>query len=557
MIKFLFKTIKKLNLFFEIIDYFLIGQPWNFPDFLFRKTKNDDTIVAMLNRTKPLALIVLDGWGYRASKADNAIAAAKMPNWEQWQKRYPHTLLHSSGLSVGLPEGQMGNSEVGHMHLGAGRVIYQDLTRIDQAISAGEFARNPILTKHFTQVIQRDGALHLLGLLSPGGVHSHERHLYAILALAKQYKVQKIYVHAFLDGRDTPPRSAATSLQRLETQLQRLGRGEIASICGRYYAMDRDQRWERTHEAYNLIVLAKASEQAPDPFTALEKAYEKGLSDEFVPATLIKQPPGITDKDLVIFTNFRADRARQLSHALLDPVFTHFPRPYKVANENFISLTQYASNLPCAVAFPPENLSNSLGEYLSKHQLSQLRIAETEKYAHVTFFFNGGRENVFPLEERMLIPSPLVATYDQQPTMSAGKITEELVSAILARRYDVIIGNYANADMLGHTGNFHATVTALEFLDECLGQVANALAKVGGEMLITADHGNAEKMFDPITNQPHTAHTKDPVPFIYLGRAAEITHENGSLIDVAPTMLYLLNLPIPAEMTGKSLLKLC
>lgn len=498
--------------------------------------------------TRPLALIILDGWGYREDSQNNAIAHAKKPFWDQLWAKYPHTLISGCGKCVGLPHGQMGNSEVGHLNMGAGRVVYQDLTRIDESLKDKSFFKNDILNQTIHNTIANDKALHVFGLLSAGGVHSSETHIHALLDLLAEKDVKKVYFHAFLDGRDTPPQSAKPSLQKLE--------GKITSIIGRYYAMDRDQRYERTQKAYDLITTGHAAFYADDALQALNMAYARGETDEFVQATLIgKNYPGVVDGDAIIFMNFRADRARQITRAFIDPDFHGFAREYW-PKTHFITLTEYDETFKVPVLFPKQSLQNILGEYLSEKGLQQLRIAETEKYAHVTFFFNGGIEKPFPLEERILIPSPKVATYDLKPEMSAREVTERLVAEIQQEKFDVIICNFANPDMLGHTGNFDATVNAIEVIDECLAKIIPALLAVSGEALITADHGNAEIMFDHQTQQAHTAHTHELVPLLYIGRKATFIKSNGVLSDIAPTMLTLLNLPIPPEMTGKSLLEL-
>lgn len=507
---------------------------------------------------KPIALIILDGWGERKAQSANAIAMAKTPIWDSLLQTYPHTTLSACGLDVGLPEGQMGNSEVGHLTMGAGRVVYQDLTRISKSIETGAFKQIPLLIKTFQTARDHNQTVHLLGLLSPGGIHSHEAHLYAMIQLAVEIGVKKIVIHAFLDGRDMPPRSAKASIQALEDLISKtLSQGEginirIGSISGRFYAMDRDKRWDRTQAVYTLLTEGKG-ERAASAFEALEASYARGEFDEFVRPTLIDPDALIKDNDVVIFMNFRADRARQLSYALTDPLFSGFKRIVFPKLSAFLTLTQYASDLAVEVIFPPDSLLNMLGEYLQNHHYKQLRIAETEKYAHVTYFFNGGRESSFQNEDRILIPSPKVAHYDECPEMSADFITKQLVSLIQEQRYDVIVCNYANADMVGHTGNVKATVQAIETLDRCLGAVIAALKKVGGEALITADHGNAEIMFDEKTQQPHTAHTLERVPFVYVGRPFFITHENGNLSDIAPTLLTLMGLTPPPEMTGTPL----
>ncbi len=512
-----------------------------------------------MDRPKPFVLLILDGFGYREEKEYNAIALAHTPNWDRLWHDYPHTLLHSSGRFVGLPGGQMGNSEVGHLHIGAGRLLPQDLVRVDMAIEDGSFFENPALVGAVEAAKANGKALHILGLLSPGGIHSHQRHIVAMIELAARRGLRQIYLHAFLDGRDTPPKSAAASICQAHSKFDQLGFGRIASIQGRFYAMDRDKRWERTKAAYDLLVHGEAEFRYEDPFTALIAAYDRGETDEFVKPTLVvpsgEQPAVIEDGDAVVFMNFRADRARQLTHALTDGTFDGFERRRVPQISKFVTLTRYEEGLRVEVAFPPIEIKNGLGEVLSKHGLTQLRLAETEKYAHVTFFLIGGREEPFPGEERVLIPSPKVRTYDQKPEMSAFEVTEVLVDAIRGRRYDVIICNYANGDMVGHTGILEAAIKAMEAVDRFLGRVMAALDEVGGQMLLTADHGNAEQMFDPKTGQPHTAHTVNPVPLVYYrGEAGTLDAEGGSLADVAPTMLDILGLEIPSEMTGRSLL---
>lgn len=510
---------------------------------------------------RPLLLLILDGFGYREEKKANAIASANAPTWQKLWQTCPNTLLKGSGQSVGLPEGQMGNSEVGHLTMGAGRVIYQDLTRISNSIADGSFFRNSVFLQALKKAKENKSVVHVLGLLSPGGVHSHEDHIHALLQFTKQEEIPEVVVHAFLDGRDTPPRSAKQSLQKTEELCKQLGNARIGSIMGRYYAMDRDKRYERTEKAYRLLTESIADFQADNAVLGLESAYARGENDEFVQPTLItnRSDKGsmIKNGDMVIFMNFRADRARQLFSALWDPKFNAFERNIFPQIAEFVTLTEYTKNLPAKIPFPSMVLENLLGEYLEKHNFRQLRIAETEKYAHITYFFNGGRDEPYRSEERILIPSPKIATYDLHPAMSSVEVTDKLTDAILHGHYDVIVCNYANADMVGHSGNFEATVAAIEALDECLSRIIEALKKVGGEAIITADHGNAEYMFDDSTGQPHTAHTVSPVPFVYFGRKAKITKPSGgALSDISPTMLTLLDLPIPKEMTGTSLLQL-
>ena len=505
---------------------------------------------------KPLVLVILDGFGHSDCPDHNAIYSANTPIYDQLRTQYPSGLISGSGMDVGLPDGQMGNSEVGHMNLGAGRVVYQDFTRITKAIKDGDFFTNPTLTKAVDQAVERDKAVHILGLLSEGGVHSHQDHIIAMIELAAQRGAEKIYLHAFLDGRDTPPRSAQSSLEAVESACSTLGKGRIASLIGRYYAMDRDNRWDRVEQAWQLLVDGKGIHQADNATAALAASYTRDESDEFVKATSIGEPVRMEDGDSVIFMNFRADRARELSHAFLDDDFAGFNRQRLPQLSEFVMLTQYAADLAAPSAFAPTALVNVLGEYLADQGKTQLRIAETEKYAHVTFFFSGGREQPFPGEERILIPSPNVATYDLQPEMSAPEVTDRIVEAIEQQRYDVIVVNYANGDMVGHTGIFAAAVAAVECLDNCLERIVTALDKVGGEALITADHGNVEQMADESTGQAHTAHTCEPVPFIYVGKRPASIRANGVLADVAPTILTLMNLPVPSEMTGRSIVEL-
>ncbi len=508
----------------------------------------------MTSTPKPLVLIILDGFGHSESPEYNAIYSANTPVYDRLRATQPHGLISGSGMDVGLPDGQMGNSEVGHMNLGAGRVVYQDFTRVTKAIRDGEFFQNPVLTGAVDKAVGAGKAVHILGLLSDGGVHSHQDHLIAMAELAAQRGAEKIYLHAFLDGRDTPPRSAQSSLELLDGTFARLGKGRIASIIGRYFAMDRDNRWDRVSAAYNLIVDSTADYTADSAVAGLQAAYARDESDEFVKATRIGEAVTVEDGDAVIFMNFRADRARELSRVFVEPDFNEFPRARLPKVAAYIGLTQYSAKIAAPAAFAPASLDNVLGEYLAKHGKTQLRIAETEKYAHVTFFFSGGREEPFEGEERILIPSPKVATYDLQPEMNAPEVTDRIVEAIEQQRFDVIVVNYANGDMVGHTGVFSAAVKAVEALDTCVGRIVEALDKVGGEALITADHGNVEQMEDVCTGQAHTAHTTEPVPFIYVGKRAVKVREGGVLADVAPTMLKLLGLEVPAEMTGTSIL---
>jgi 2,3-bisphosphoglycerate-independent phosphoglycerate mutase len=505
-----------------------------------------------MQRRTPLLLLILDGWGVREPAADNAISVADTPNWDRLWERYPHALLATSGEAVGLPAGQMGNSEVGHMNIGAGRVVYQELTRISRAIETGEFEDNEALTGAVDAA--GEGTVHVMGLLSDGGVHSHERHFFAAIRLAARRGHGTVAVHAFLDGRDTPPRSAQASLERLERIVEEFDNVRVASLAGRYWAMDRDRRWDRIERAWRAIARAEAEYTADDALSALQQAYSRDETDEFVAPTVIGDGCPLSDGDAVVFVNFRADRARQLTRVMVDPDFDEFdaatPELAAVA-----TMTRYEDDLDTRVAFPPARMERLLGGELSTAGLRQLRIAETEKYAHVTYFFNGGREEVFDGEDRKLIPSPKVATYDLQPEMSAPDLADELARAIGSGTWPVIVCNVANPDMVGHSGDFDAAVKAVEAVDALLGRVAEAVSAAGGEMLVTADHGNCEQMTDPETEQPHTAHTLNPVPLVFVGRPATLEAE-GSLRDIAPTMLELLGLPIPDEMSGRPLVRI-
>ncbi|NMM65265.1 2,3-bisphosphoglycerate-independent phosphoglycerate mutase [Clostridium sp. P21] len=504
---------------------------------------------------KPVMLMILDGFGLTDREDGNAVKAAHKPNFDKLYNNYPHTQLGASGLSVGLPEGQMGNSEVGHLNIGAGRVIYQALTRITKSINDGDFFENKALNKAVDNAIKNNATLHIMGLLSPGGVHSHIEHLKGILKLAKAKSVKKVYVHAFLDGRDVPPASAKEYIEDIENYMKEIGIGKIATVSGRYYAMDRDKRWERIQLAYNALVLGKG-EEASTAMQAVESSYNDNKTDEFVLPTVIEKSPeaSIKDKDSVIFFNFRPDRAREITRAINDKVFDGFSR--EALDLTFVTMTQYDVTLEGVdVAFENESYSNTLGEYVSKLGKRQLRIAETEKYAHVTFFFNGGVEEPNKGEDRALIPSPKVATYDLQPEMSAYKVTDELLKRIDEDKYDMIILNFANPDMVGHTGIFEAAKKAVETVDECLGKVVDKVLEKSGTVFITADHGNAEQMIDYSTGKPMTAHTTDPVPFLYVASNAKPMKDNGILADIAPTMLQVMGLDVPKEMTGKSLIK--
>ncbi|GEA62197.1 2,3-bisphosphoglycerate-independent phosphoglycerate mutase [Vibrio comitans] len=511
-----------------------------------------------MSAKKPMALVILDGYGYREDKQDNAIANAKTPILDGLIANQPNTLISASGMDVGLPDGQMGNSEVGHTNIGAGRVVYQDLTRITKSIADKEFQQNETLANAMDKAIKSGNAVHIMGLMSPGGVHSHEDHIYAAVEMAAERGAEKIYLHCFLDGRDTPPRSAEGSLQRFQELFAKLGKGRVASLVGRYYAMDRDNNWDRVQEAYELLTEAKSEFTFDNAVAGLEAAYARDENDEFVKPTEIKtdseESAAIVDGDAVIFMNYRADRAREITRSFV-PDFDGFARNV-FPSVDFVMLTQYAADIPLLCAFPPASLENTYGEWLSKEGKTQLRISETEKYAHVTFFFNGGKESEFDGEERQLVASPKVATYDLQPEMSAPELTDKLVAAIKSGKYDAIVCNYPNCDMVGHTGVYDAAVKASEALDECLGRVVDAINEVDGQMLITADHGNAEMMVNPETGGIHTAHTNLPVPLIYVGGKDLEFKENGKLSDLAPTMLELSDMEIPAEMSGQVLVNL-
>ena len=504
-------------------------------------------------------LLILDGWGYREQTASNAIHAAHSPVWDSLWQNHARTLIDTSGKSVGLPAGQMGNSEVGHMNLGAGRVVYQSLTRIDRDIEDGGFFSNPALCAAVDKAVSATAAVHIVGLLSPGGIHSHEDHIMAAIQLARRRGAEHIYLHAILDGRDMPPRSALASLSRVETALKDTGKGRIASLCGRFYAMDRDQRWDRVQKAYDLYTSGEADFIADDASSGLQAAYARNEDDEFVQATLLRKqhedPVKVSDGDVVLFMNFRADRARQLTRCFVDAGFDGFQRRVLPMLGEFVTLTEYAADINATCAYPPQTLDNVLGEILAANGRTQLRIAETEKYAHVTFFFNGGREEPFALEDRTLIPSPKVKTYDMQPEMAAFEVTDALEEAIVSGKYDAIICNYANGDMVGHTGNFEAAVKAVEVLDQCLGRIVQTIESTGGHLLITADHGNVEQMQDAETGQPLTSHTNGPVPLVYVGDDQRRIVSRGSLCDIAPTLLSLIGLPVPAQMTGRVLLE--
>ncbi|WP_252177025.1 2,3-bisphosphoglycerate-independent phosphoglycerate mutase [Endozoicomonas sp. 4G] len=507
----------------------------------------------MTDKRKTTALIILDGYGYRTESDSNAILAAHTPVMDRLQKEHPFSFVSGSGLDVGLPDGQMGNSEVGHMNLGAGRVVYQDFTRITKSIEDGDFFENKAFTNTIDKAVSTGKAVHIMGLMSPGGVHSHEDHINAMVELAAKRGAKEVYVHAFLDGRDTPPRSAEASLAKTDALLKEKGIGRVASLIGRYYAMDRDNRWERVQEAYDLMTLGKAEFSAKTAVEGLHAAYERDENDEFVKATTIgKSPAIINDGDAVLFMNFRADRAREITRAFVEKDFDGFPRSKEPVMAGFVMLTQYAASIDTICAYPPSELPNTLGEYMEKLGKTQLRIAETEKYAHVTFFFSGGREEPYKGEERVLVASPKVATYDLKPEMSAPEVTDKLVAEIKSGKHDLIICNYANCDMVGHTGVFDAALKAVEAVDQAIGRVIEALDETGGQCLITADHGNAEQMVNPETGQIHTAHTCELVPLVYFGPKA-IQLKDGILSDLAPTLLDLMGIEKPKEMTGQSL----
>jgi 2,3-bisphosphoglycerate-independent phosphoglycerate mutase len=507
----------------------------------------------------PVLLLILDGFGYREETDSNAVAAAHKPIWDALWRDYPHTLIHASEKFVGLPTGQMGNSEVGHLNIGAGRVVYQDLSRVDVAIEDGTFFTNPALKQAIDTAKQNHSALHIMGLLSAGGVHSHESHIFAMLEMAAKNGLKKVFLHAFLDGRDTPPKSAKESLIALQDKCDTLGAGQIATVTGRFYVMDRDNRWERVQPAYDLLTQGIAEYTAPDALSALAAAYARDESDEFVKPTSVhatgSAPVTMQDGDAVVFMNFRADRAREITRALTDPAFEGFKRAYLPKFGNFVTLSNYGAEFTLPCAYTADAIHNDLGEYVAAKGLKQLRIAETEKYAHVTYFFSGGKEQPYPGEERILVPSPKVATYDLQPEMSAFTVTEKLEAAILSRQYPLMVCNYANCDMVGHSGDMNAAIKAIETLDICIDRVVKAMQSIGGEVIITADHGNAEQMMDHQTHQAHTAHTLNPVPFLYIGRKAQLT-DNGSLRDIAPSLLCMMGLSQPAEMTGHSLINI-
>lgn len=509
---------------------------------------------------KTTVLMILDGFGLNENSEGNAVKQANTPNLDSLTKKYPFVKGYASGLDVGLPEGQMGNSEVGHLNMGAGRIVYQELTRISKSIKDGDFFENPVLVCAVDHCLKNNSSLHLMGLVSDGGVHSHNTHLYALLQLAKKKGLEKVFVHAFLDGRDTPPTSGKEFLERLEEQMRGIGVGKVATVIGRYYAMDRDKRWERVALAYNAMVNGKG-DKAKSVTECMEKSYAKNVNDEFVLPTCIvdedeKAVATISPQDGVIFFNFRPDRAREITRALVDTEFDGFSREKNLAGLKFSCFTEYDHTITNKeVAYKPQKLTNTLGEYISSLGLKQLRTAETEKYAHVTFFFNGGVEEPNPNEDRILIPSPKVATYDLQPEMSAIEVTDVLVEKILAKEYDLIIVNYANPDMVGHTGIIEAAIKAVETVDHCVGRVVEALLEVNGQMFLCADHGNSDQLIDYETGEPFTAHTTNPVPFVLVNYTDGIgLKDGGKLADIAPTLLDMMDIKKPVEMTGESLL---
>ena len=523
----------------------------------------------MTKRPKPVILTVLDGWGYSPETKGNAIALARTPSYDELLKKFPNTLVHTSGPFVGLPKGQMGNSEVGHLNIGAGRVVHMDITRVDLAIANGTLFKNDLLSAAMQR--GRERQLHLLGLVSDGGVHSHIEHLFALLRMAREQRVAHVFVHCFTDGRDTPPTSGVNFLRQLQQKLAQYGVGKIATVIGRYYAMDRDNRWERIEKVYRAMVHGEAEHRSPDPIAAIQRSYEKGVTDEFVVPIVITEPRDspsaslgtseqrpvgqIRDDDAIIFFNFRADRARQTTRALVEPGFDKFVDAARPKNLFFVAMTQYEKTWPwLRFVFGPERVEHILAQVFAEAQFKNLRIAETEKYAHVTYFFNGGIERPFAGEERILVPSPKVATYDLKPEMSAEGIADNVIKVIEKGEFDAIVMNFANADMVGHSGKLEAAIKAVETVDACLGRIYQTLKPRGGAWIVTADHGNAETMIDPLTGGPHTYHTTNPVPFILVSDAENISlRPNGALQDISPTLLGILGLPQPREMTGHDL----
>jgi 2,3-bisphosphoglycerate-independent phosphoglycerate mutase len=509
----------------------------------------------MHGQKKPLVLTILDGWGFAPATEGNAIAAAHKPTYDSLLRQYPNTLVQTSGPSVGLPAGQMGNSEVGHLNIGAGRVIYMDVTRLDRMIASGEFFNNPVLLDAMRHA--KAHRLHLMGLCSDGGVHSLLTHLYALLQMAKKQGVEQVFVHCFMDGRDTPPESGAGFIEQIQKETRQIGVGKIATVSGRYYAMDRDKRWDRVERAFNAMVLGKG-EKSDDPVAAVKRSYEHGITDEFVePVTIVdarNQPVGlIRDDDACIFFNYRADRGREMTMALMDPALEKPARSTAPKNLHFTTMTEYDKSFTVPFVLPREHPNNILADVMAQLNWKNLRVAETEKYAHVTYFFNGGNEKPYDGESRELVPSPKVATYDLKPEMSAQGITDVVVKAIEQREFDVIVMNYANADMVGHSGKIAPTILAVEAVDAGLGQIYDALRRSGGTWMITADHGNAEMMIDPVTKGPHTYHTTNPVPFILVSDSRVMLRSSGALQDISPTVLGFLDEKQPKEMTGRDL----
>lgn len=506
---------------------------------------------------RPTGLIILDGWGHREEREHNAVAQANTPNWNMLLAKYPHTLINTSGMVVGLPHGQMGNSEVGHLNLGAGRIVYQELTRIQKSIEDGDFFTNPALVNAVEGAKKQAKAVHIMGLISDGGVHSHIEHIKAALTLAVQRGAQT-YLHIFTDGRDTAPKSALAYIEAIESHLKQIGGGQIASVTGRYYAMDRDNRWERVEKAYNVITRGQAEHQCTSAKQAIEQAYARGENDEFIAATAIVDAQGHTvqmhDGDAVIFMNFRSDRARQLTRPFIEADFNEFNRQAVIKLSDYVTLTEYNKTFKVNIAFASTEMTNTFGEWIAKHNLKQLRIAETEKYPHVTFFFNGGVEIPYPGEDRILVPSPKVATYDLQPEMSVEEVSDKLAAAIRSGKYDTFICNMANPDMVGHSGDLQACIKAVEAVDTALGKIYAALEEMGGEMIVTADHGNVEELWDEKTNSPLTSHTTNPVPLVIVSHERYNLRNDGCLPDVIPTLLDMMGLEIPAEMTAKSLI---
>ena len=500
---------------------------------------------------KPVLLCILDGFGYSEDKFGNAIAAAQTPNLDKMYSDYPNTLINASGLAVGLPDGQMGNSEVGHTNIGAGRVVYQELTRITKSIKDGDFYKNDELCS-VMESVTGEKSLHLIGLLSDGGVHSHIEHLYGLLEMAKQKGVEKVFVHCFMDGRDVPPTSGKNFIEQLQLEMSKIGTGKIATVIGRYYAMDRDNRWDRVETAYSAMIKGEG-EKTADIVKSMAKSYEDKITDEFIKPLIAEADGMIKNGDSVVFFNFRPDRAREITRSIVDEDFAGFKTVAGIKT-NFVTLTQYDKTMPnVSVAFKPDTLENTLGEYLEKNNLRQLRIAETEKYAHVTFFLNGGVEQPYANEDRALISSPDVATYDLKPEMSAYLVTDELIKRLQSKKYDIIVLNLANCDMVGHTGVFSAAVKAVEVVDECVGRILAETLNQGGVMLLTADHGNADKMYDGVETSPFTAHTTNAVPFIVAGAGDVSLKDGGKLADISPTILKLIGLEKPAEMTGSNI----